>query len=453
MLVFFILGNMTKKRKKYSKKRLAYLKTFALINIILLLLNIISYFFLTGPAVWRSQAQTFVISLTVGTTISPQCSDSLDNDSDGLIDYPMDPGCDSPSDDDETDPVIQPEEPSQPSQPSQGNYNPPTQPPAQEQELPAWLTIDQINNNYLTDLVAPYQFNQTILTFKGQTNLNQAIIFIQLNDQPNVIYTTYVGSAGYWEWVTPYNLNFAAYEIYVWGINPANPLYTAETRLGFEVLKEIISPPLPPPATTTPPVIPPGYPQEVPVIIYPEIVPKEIYYQAKEFYNLNLRVLNKDHQLYPKDKLDLLVDIYKLKPKEKTTVELKFIIRDADQKILSLSKKDVTIENSLSFIQTFSTSFNIKAGEYTVEAAIEKDNKIFTTSDFFIVKEKPIYFMGSEITLTQQGLAKYLLTSFLFLFLLLSVFCSLLIWDYWRSFADKHISEKDLEKDDYLDLK
>jgi len=33
----------------------------------------------------------------------PECSDGIDNDNDGLIDYPTDPGCDSPEDDDETD--------------------------------------------------------------------------------------------------------------------------------------------------------------------------------------------------------------------------------------------------------------------------------------------------------------------------------------------------------------
>lgn len=33
-----------------------------------------------------------------------QCSDGIDNDGDGLIDYPEDPGCSSPSDDDESNP-------------------------------------------------------------------------------------------------------------------------------------------------------------------------------------------------------------------------------------------------------------------------------------------------------------------------------------------------------------
>jgi hypothetical protein len=49
---------------------------------------------------------------------SPECSDELDNDGDGLIDFPNDPGCDSPQDDDERDaPGIQSEAPRAPSGP------------------------------------------------------------------------------------------------------------------------------------------------------------------------------------------------------------------------------------------------------------------------------------------------------------------------------------------------
>ena len=35
---------------------------------------------------------------------NPQCSDNIDNDGDGLIDHPADPGCAGPTDDNETDP-------------------------------------------------------------------------------------------------------------------------------------------------------------------------------------------------------------------------------------------------------------------------------------------------------------------------------------------------------------
>ena len=49
-----------------------------------------------------------LVETAPGTTPPPECSDSLDNDGDRLIDYPADPGCTGPDDDDETDPGVPP---------------------------------------------------------------------------------------------------------------------------------------------------------------------------------------------------------------------------------------------------------------------------------------------------------------------------------------------------------
>lgn len=42
------------------------------------------------------------VTVQTSTTTLPQCSDGIDNDGDGKIDYPADPGCSSPQDNDET---------------------------------------------------------------------------------------------------------------------------------------------------------------------------------------------------------------------------------------------------------------------------------------------------------------------------------------------------------------
>ncbi len=44
----------------------------------------------------------------VALSFVTECSDGVDNDSDGVIDYPAEPGCDAPTDSDETDPVTAP---------------------------------------------------------------------------------------------------------------------------------------------------------------------------------------------------------------------------------------------------------------------------------------------------------------------------------------------------------
>ena len=42
-------------------------------------------------------------TVTVEVAGAPQCSDGIDNDQDGLTDFPADPGCDNAADNDETD--------------------------------------------------------------------------------------------------------------------------------------------------------------------------------------------------------------------------------------------------------------------------------------------------------------------------------------------------------------
>jgi MYXO-CTERM domain-containing protein len=55
-----------------------------------------------GPAAQESLKSAACFATTV-----PVCSDFIDNDGDGLTDFPADPGCDSPTDSDETNPVYE----------------------------------------------------------------------------------------------------------------------------------------------------------------------------------------------------------------------------------------------------------------------------------------------------------------------------------------------------------
>lgn len=47
--------------------------------------------------------------LRLGSGALPECSDGLDNDGDGEIDFPLDPGCTDPSDNSEENPVLSPQ--------------------------------------------------------------------------------------------------------------------------------------------------------------------------------------------------------------------------------------------------------------------------------------------------------------------------------------------------------
>ena len=51
-----------------------------------------------AAAVWRL---TSLFGAAASTSAAPMCSDGLDNDGDGLVDWPVDPGCSSAHDADE----------------------------------------------------------------------------------------------------------------------------------------------------------------------------------------------------------------------------------------------------------------------------------------------------------------------------------------------------------------
>ncbi|HVL87371.1 MAG TPA: fibronectin type III domain-containing protein [Candidatus Thermoplasmatota archaeon] len=58
-----------------------------------------------SPLVLPSLASLFLFlagAATVSAQFEPHCSDGFDNDEDGLVDYPDDPGCESPDDEDES---------------------------------------------------------------------------------------------------------------------------------------------------------------------------------------------------------------------------------------------------------------------------------------------------------------------------------------------------------------
>ncbi len=82
---------MIRKKQKYL--------SFLLIFFITCLITSSFFIFKKNSFTLAKSTSNFVIDIQS----APQCFDGLDNDGDGKIDYPNDPGCSSPNDDDETD--------------------------------------------------------------------------------------------------------------------------------------------------------------------------------------------------------------------------------------------------------------------------------------------------------------------------------------------------------------
>jgi hypothetical protein len=358
-------------------------------------------------------------------------------------------------------PTIQPEPPSQEG-PSQ--YNPPSTEPEPEQEFPVWLNITQVNGQYLSDLTIPYQFNEQTLTFKGQTNIIDAIVLIRLNSNPNITYTTNIYSEdGYWQWTMPYSLDFGFHSMEVVGMSPADPTITATADLDFEIVKEII-PPEEPEVPLEEPELPllPKEPEEplppIPPIpiepVYPE--PGEIspFPEVYDFYSLNIKVLNRGKFLYPKEKLETETDLRYFGGKEMQLVDLKYIVLNEKQEIIMEATQQAAVEERVIFKKNFITAFTIKPGRYTIIVELEKDGSIIQSSDSFFVKKSPLqepyplFFLGSlDIGLNSVFLIIVLSGLFILFFLLL-------YWEERKSNkGEKKISVEDLANQHYLDIK
>jgi len=59
----------------------------------------------------QADAMIAIVETVSVSAVFSQCSDGIDNDGDGKIDFPSDPGCESSNDDDETDPSAPPPPP------------------------------------------------------------------------------------------------------------------------------------------------------------------------------------------------------------------------------------------------------------------------------------------------------------------------------------------------------
>jgi len=368
--------------------------------------------------------------------------------------------------------LVQAEPPIQP-EPTPGTpnnqYNPPSTEPEPEQELPVWLTIDQVNDQYLSDLSVPYQFTDQMLTFKGRTNILDAVIFIRLSSNPNVVYTTYsYNDSGYWQWSNPYSLDFGSHFLEITAMSPRDPSINTTESLYFDVVPEIlvepepeepevsgvepVEPEIPEPEEPVVPSEPVIQPQEPIIPIIPGYKPGELE-APYDIFGLNIEILNKNNSLYPNDQLKTKIDFQYFGQQENQLLNLKFYVLDNQQQIIMTADQPVLIEKRLIFFKNFETSFTIKPGRYTIIVEFEYNGQIIQSSQNFFVKKQPLLGVLPLIVLSfsdiEISLLLIIITSLLFIF-----FFILFYYDQKR--GDKKynkITVEDLIKQHYFDIK
>jgi len=375
---------------------------------------------------------------------------------------------------------IQPETPTQPT-PSQGNYNPPSQPPLPEQPFPVWVNITQINNQYLSNLLLPYQFTDRILTFRGQTNVLDAVLFLNVLDNPNITYTTNIyNQEGFWQLTIPYTLPVGEHTINVVALNPHDPTITSQTSLTFEIVDQILppvqpeapQPPIPPPAPVPPPLpetptLPPTLgpeaqptpgeiiptrplPGQVAIVPQPGIVILDEEGQP-EIFSLNIKVLNKNKLIFPKGRLETEVELYYFGKKTWQIMDLRFLVLDSKQQIIMDSKQEVAFRDHLVFSKNFLTSFTITPGRYTIVIELTKNNHLIQANDFFLVSALPL-FKPSALGLGEINFTGNLFLMVSLSFISINFFILLYLESLRKRKNNRKIKTNDLINSHYINL-
>ncbi|MFH0820122.1 MAG: hypothetical protein V1892_03760 [bacterium] len=334
---------------------------------------------------------------------------------------------------------------------------------------PPHLRILKIDNLVIESLGLPIRITNSLPTFSGQTNIRNAILFIELPSLGQRIFTTYANENGFWDWQSPLLLGQGWQTINITALSPADPRVRAGAFLSFEIISEKeaakpLKPPsgqkptLPPIGEITPPVSgPPGQPSipgqiatttpptapGQPPIIESQPPTPSIEERVPKLISLHLQVLNKDKKIYPKEKVLTKTEILNLSP-EPLHLDLKYEVISPQNEIVSTSNNEVDLVTALTVGKDYQTSLMIKAGVYIIRVETEIEGVIFSSQDKFEVIERPLIKLPGEVIITERQAAEGVLAISLILLVLLIYFLLLLRREYKKVLLLPPIDEKNL---------
>ena len=439
---------LKKKIKVPKTKRYKRIRTLALINILLLVFNIFSYFWVSGPGVFKTKAAEVGLCLKICPAGQDNCGNLSAAACQNLI---------SPPGQEEEEEEQQATTQETTVVPSQGPSIDPFTTPlglVSPQELQRVLIPGEANlpvSNSIKVITAPDQppisviDGQTpvipsavvpLLTFQGKTNIKDAIIIITLTSPQTFYATTQADTEGNWRWTVLQVLQPGRHYLTILAMSPSDARVRQVHELEFYVeAPEVISPQAPAE------VISPRFPEILP----PEKLPPiEI---TKDIYVLKLEAVPVEKDIYPGSQLNLVADIASFEPTVEKEVNLEFTITNQRGEIVFADADILKLKDSVSVIKRLGLKNDIKPGNYIATVQLTKKGITYLTSVGFRIQEKiekPLLGFPGGIIVSQQEAQKGLFTAFVFLSLLMLFFIILLWREYQKSKREIQISDKDL---------
>jgi len=303
--------------------------------------------------------------------------------------------------------------------------------------------------------------------FFGTTNLRDAIIFAQLDYEPKKVYMFFADSSGSFSFQFPILFDVGSHAIYLTAMSQKNPYFKANTLFEFEIIPILPAKPSPT-AIPTPFALAPS-PTIAPVpsvSLYPlpfgsgglnpitspfdfskksKHAPIEIINNA---YSLRIKIDDASKRAYPGKLIQFSAKIARLFPTAtgEEAIRLRYYVTDPNGKIVMDKTENLLIKNLLQTFSQFSTPLNTLIGKYALIGEISMQDLVFVSSDSFeIIEPSLTIFLG--MTISQGRLVTILLSVFWILLFMLLVFLALLYLEYKKCREAEQVSEADLYKD------
>lgn len=445
---------MSGKKKKniiYSR-RFHNLKFFIIINFVLLIANLFSYVFITGPQVLKVKAAEALASLTIcavgGCPAEPEpesVSEAEATTPMGGVPYPVfvPPGI--------IDQIYPP-----------GEFG-----------IPPYIRVLQVSGKD----VVPGQVFQTYVrqpSFLGKTNLKHAVIFLEFSMQPKVIYTTFSDEGGHWGFSSPLYLNIGPQMLYITAMSHADPKVKATNDFYFEVLEiprpgvetppkrlKILPSPTPaktpiPPTLVTPlqkPIISPSTrpipsPEIIPPILLPPLPPSTVLapktiIELEKVYTVDLKVSPESKEVVPMEVLKIKTKIGKLLPDDiPKKVIIKYLVFDEQNQLVFQKEEEILVEDTIEIEKLLKPFIFASPGRYKVMVQLELDDVTYIAVDTFDVKELLPSFIPVIATISSQYdvLSRVGVITFALIF----IFCVLLVREKRKSQRGILLSDEDI---------
>ncbi len=444
-----MIDQKTKRRVKIPKtKRYKRIRAMALINVLLLVFNIFSYFWVSGPGVFKTKAAEVGLCLKICPQGQENCGNLSAAACQNFISPPPgqqeEQGEEQQATSQETTVVpsfaipisplttplglISPEEIKRVLIPGEANL--PVSNSIKVITAPAPISVIDGQTPVIPAVAFP-------LVFQGKTNIKDAIIIITLISPENIYATTRADANGSWSWVVPQILKPGRHYLTVLAMSPSDARVRQAHELEFYVEASFVTAP--------------AIPQEVIVPQFPEILPPvklppiEI---TKDIYILKLEAVPVEKYIYPGSQLNLVADVASLDPTVEKEINLEFTITNQSGEVVFEDVNILKLKGSVSVIKRLGLKNDIKLGNYIATLQLTKKGTTYLTSIGFQVKEKeePFIVLPGRIILQQDEAQKGLFTSFTFLSLLLILFLIILWREYQKAKREIQINGKDLWK-------